>query len=103
VTQTGKVNIPFTEDEDAKVVCEARGWPRPKITWIRDNRNISDINQQYHEYIVKTTISRQDDRVVASELTIRSIQKEDSGIYTCKATNALKVVTKNITVPFRGR
>ena len=100
--QTGKVNIPFTEDDDAKVACEARGWPRPKITWLRDNRNISDINQQYHEYIVKM-IPQQDDRVVASELTILAIQKEDSGIYTCKATNALKVVTKNITVPFIGR
>ena len=100
--QTGKVNIPFTKDEDAKVGCEARGWPRPKITWLRGNRNISDINQQYHEYKVNP-MPRQDDRVVASELIILSIQKEDSGIYTCKATNALKVVTKNIMVPFRGR
>lgn len=97
--QTGKVNIPFTQDDDAKVACEARGWPRPKITWLRDNRNISNIN---HQYIVKT-IPQQDDRVVASELTILAIQKEDSGIYTCKATNPLKVVTKNITVPFIGR
>ena len=60
------------------------------------------INQELHAYIV-TTIPRQDDRVVASELTIRSIQKQDSGIYTCKATNALKVVTKNITVLVEGR
>lgn len=97
--QTGKVNIPFTQDDDAKVACEARGWPRPKITWLRDNRNISNIN---HQYIVKT-IPQQDDRVVASELTILAIQKVDSGIYTCKATNPLKVVTKNITVPFIGR
>ncbi|CAH3176372.1 unnamed protein product [Porites lobata] len=99
VKQTGKVNIPFTKDEDAKVGCEARGWPRPEITWLRGNRNISDINQQYHEYLVNP-MPRQDDRVVASELIILGIQKEDSGIYTCKATNALKVVTKNIMVPF---
>ena len=100
--QIGKVNIPVTEDEDAKVECEARGWPRPEITWLRGNRNISDLNQQYHEYIVKP-LPRQDDRVVASELIILGIQKEDRGIYTCKATNALKVVTKNITVAVTGR
>ena len=100
--QIGKVNIPVTEDEDAKVECEARGWPRPEITWLRDNRNISDLNQQYHEYIGKP-MPLQDDRVVASELIILSIQKEDSAIYTSKATNALKDLTKNKMVPLRGR
>ena len=97
----GKVNIPYIEFTDAIIDCEARGWPRPKITWLRDNKSIADINHN-NQYLVNT-VPRQDDRVIASQLKIIAILKEDSGVYTCKATNALKAVTKNITVLVKGR
>ena len=102
VKQTGgHVNLPYTAGTGVTIECEARGWPRPKITWLRDSKSIEDINHN-SQYSVKT-IPKKDVRVIASQLIIFSIQKEESGIYTCKATNALKVVTKNITVLVEGR
>ena len=98
----GHVYLPYTAGTDVTIECEVRGWPRPKITWLRDNKSIADINHNSRYLLVKT-IPQKDVRVITSQLIIRRIQKEDSGIYTCKATNALKVVTKNITVSVEGR
>ena len=102
VKRTGRhVHFPYTAGTDVTIECEARGWPRPKITWLRDNKSVADINHNF-QYLVKT-IPKKDVRVIASQLIIIAVQKEESGIYTCKATNALKVVTKNVTVLVEGR
>ena len=102
VKQTGgHIYPPYTAGTDVTIECEVRGWPRPKITWVKENKSIADINHN-SQYLVKT-IPQKDVRVITSQLIILGIQKEESGIYTCKATNALKVVTKNITVLVEGR
>lgn len=76
-------------DEDATFKCEAEGWPKPRITWMKNNKNISEINQN-HEYKEKPIPSQGGSlSSVASELTIFGIQVDDSGTYTCLATNAV--------------
>jgi len=78
-----------TVDDSPQLQCEASGWPKPRIFWMRNNKSISEINQS-HEYEV-TPLPTQGDSVssVASELTIIGIQKEDSGIFSCVATNVV--------------
>jgi len=91
-----------TVDDSPQLQCEASGWPKPRIFWMRNNKTISEINQN-HEYEV-TPIPTQGDSVssVASELTIIGIQKEDSGIFSCVATNVVGEDKYPISVRVQG-
>lgn len=86
-------------DSSPYLRCEAVGWPRPTIFWMKDNKNISNKNEnyQYQEKPVAINVSS-----IASTLTILSIQREDGGVYTCVGMNALGVDKRSVSVRVPG-
>ena len=66
---------------------------------MKDNRNITDVNEnhQYKELPVASNTS-----IVASELIILAIQKEDGGVYTCVGMNAAGVDKHSVSVRVQG-
>ena len=90
-----------TVDESPELQCEARGWPRPIVFWMKDNRNISE-NQGDSQYEIATISEGDDAFSVKSVLTIGSVQKEDKGKYSCVAANAVGVDKYSITVAVQG-
>ncbi|WKY14383.1 hypothetical protein Q1695_000157 [Nippostrongylus brasiliensis] len=69
--------------ETAVVWCEAVGVPQPAITWMRDDKVITD-----------TTL---DDRGNAQRKSfmVDEVSVEDAGVYTCKAENWAGTTTKD--------
>ena len=89
-------------DENCSLQCEAEGWPKPGIFWMKDDKNISDINQD-HRYRESPIPSEGDGPFYASsELIIFNIQMEDSGKYYCVATNPVGVDKYPIRVQAKG-
>ena len=86
-------------DDTPHLRCVAVGWPRPTIFWMKDNKNISDINEnhQYVETPVAINVSS-----IASTLMIYTIQKGDGGVYTCVGMNALGVDKRTVSVRVQG-
>ncbi|XP_048866768.1 neural cell adhesion molecule 2 isoform X2 [Brienomyrus brachyistius] len=60
--------------ESVTFTCRAYGSPDPDITWHRRGKQLEESDQ----YTLKGR---------GSTLTVRSIQKDDGGVYTCKASN----------------
>ena len=62
------------EGRDVIIECEATGYPRPEITWLRDNSLLLNPNLTQNGSI--------------SYLILRSVKKEEnSGMYQCIAVN----------------
>ena len=64
--------------------CQAEGYPRPKLTWIR----------------LVMPLPAGETEVKEGKLTIRNLRPVDSGLYQCVATNSLgaKKATMNLVV-----
>uniref|UniRef100_A0A8C1K3P7 Hemicentin-1 n=1 Tax=Cyprinus carpio TaxID=7962 RepID=A0A8C1K3P7_CYPCA len=72
----GNSEVSVVENTQALLTCVADGVPQPNITWEKDDIALSDTAG---EYTVLPT----------GELLIDSAQPEDSGSYTCVATNSI--------------
>lgn len=89
-------------DENCILECEAEGWPKPGIFWMKEDKNISDMNEN-HKYRESPRQSEGDGPTYASsELTIFYIQKEDGGKYYCVATNPVGKDKYHIKVEAEG-
>ncbi|GCB60774.1 hypothetical protein scyTo_0014225 [Scyliorhinus torazame] len=65
-------------------MCTATGSPQPNISWYRNRRLI----EEDEKYSLKTS----------TQLTIRNIAREDTGSYTCRATNKAGSVEELLSV-----
>ncbi|RXN06313.1 hemicentin-1 [Labeo rohita] len=72
----GESEVSVVENSQALLACVADGVPQPIITWEKDDVPLTDTTG---EYTVLPT----------GELLIDSAQTEDSGSYTCVATNSV--------------
>ena len=91
-------------DENCSLQCTAEGWPKPGIFWMKEDKNISVINQD-HKYRESPNIQSEGDGPInasKSELVIFNIQMEDSGKYYCVATNPVGVDKYPIRVQAEG-
>ncbi|XP_022113677.2 neural cell adhesion molecule 1 [Pieris rapae] len=66
------------------LTCQARGGPEPTLEWYRNGEIVVE-DSASHKYVVTTKFNSQG---FEGLLTIRSLEREDSGIYTCTAIQA---------------
>lgn len=83
-------------DERVRLECHATGWPLPSITWMRNGRNVLDINQN-HQYQVSPSEAGH-----GSILVIIATQRQDEGKYICMAKNALDEYNRTFVVEVKG-
>lgn len=91
-----------TTDDRVALRCEAEGWPRPDIYWLKDNKNISSYEKEGY-YIENIPTKGSKVKSIASELTIVAAQPDNSGEFTCVAVNEIGVSKYNITVVVSDR
>ncbi|KAK2703873.1 immunoglobulin domain-containing protein oig-4-like [Artemia franciscana] len=75
-------------------VCEAKGIPRPHITWIKDGAEI-----MYHEFMQVHERYYGKDRV-KSKLEIDPATQMDAGVYECQADNLYAIDKKLFKTDF---
>lgn len=63
--------------EPLTLTCKAKGLPTPTVAWFKDDLSLGKIGDQ---------------------LTFNGLQSTDTGIYTCKASSSLGVVTANFSI-----
>ncbi|KAJ8305579.1 hypothetical protein KUTeg_016124 [Tegillarca granosa] len=69
-------NFTIIENNDARLACEVEGAPKPDVMWTRDTGNG-----------VEVITSGGRIQVLDAELLVASTVADDSGVYTCNATN----------------
>ena len=69
------------EGQNISITCSATGQPKPNITW---SKSIGDLPV---EAVVSTT-----------ELKVNNVQKQDGGVYICKAENILGKAEETVQV-----
>ncbi|CAM1320968.1 Uncharacterised protein g7633 [Pycnogonum litorale] len=67
------------------IECRARGKPTPEITWKRDGENLLDTER----IRITNSMASLDTELKVSSVRISNIMVEDSGDYSCIATNAI--------------
>ncbi|XP_062840934.1 myosin light chain kinase, smooth muscle [Trichomycterus rosablanca] len=67
------------EDATAQLCCQVTGYPDPDVMWLRDGEVL-------HENEGSVQVDYEDDGTCI--LTLGSVSLQDSGTYTCRATNA---------------
>lgn len=68
-----------------------RGIPRPDVTWTKDNITLSSNDRLTISFTMEGL----------SIVRIESTEQEDSGVYSCTASNAAGSVTRIATVKFK--
>ena len=71
----------------ASLQCEVKGNPTPQVTWMKQNSSLPF-----------------DKRIIQSRggLMIRDVTLQDGGVYTCRASNILGVMTSSATLTVQG-
>ena len=83
------INVTVTEGNQTTLTCTARGVPAPEFMWYRESEliNGSDTRLQISSSeIVNTTTGF---IYVTSKLNITVIDRSDSGVFRCVATNVI--------------
>ena len=90
------VNLSIPEGDQTTLTCTARGVPAPQFMWYRGSEliNGSDTRLQVNssDPILNATT---DIYYSTSELTLTVVNKNDSGVFRCEATNILLGVSSN--------
>ena len=102
-------NITFPPDGQAYTVneadpvtftCSATGIPLPEITWMRNGVRLDGNVDPRISVSDPETVPNGNIISVSRNLTMSSTRGNDSGIYTCVASNE-NTVTPNVTQDFR--
>lgn len=88
----GLKNINVTEGESLTLECQISGHPSPVIMWFREDYKI--------ESSIDFQISYEDGR---AQLLIREAFAEDSGRFTCTATNEAGTVSTSCYLLVQGQ
>lgn len=84
-----------SRDETVEFKCAARGFPRPNITWIKDEMEFTDKNTQLSQRILNESV----------ELVIKIVSVSDRhvGYYSCLATALnVRVSSRDAVLTLRG-
>ena len=93
ITVSPSNEIIINERDDVTITCESVGYPPPAVGW---NRMLSDRVSVSDSVSVPTgygNVTR-----VSVNLTITNASREDTGVYTCSASNFIGSDNKNISV-----
>ena len=82
------VNSVTTESDSAHFECEADGFPKPEIRWVKLNSRLP---------------SRRASVQPNGTLSIRHANKDDAGTYACVAANVFGVVKSYVALVVQGR
>ena len=84
---TSPVSTVVNETDAASLQCEVKGNPVPQITWLKENTSLPA-----------------DKRIVESRggLMIKDVTSQDSGVYTCVASNILGLIKNSATLIVQG-
>jgi hypothetical protein len=83
--------IKMSAGEQLKLRCHARGIPRPRIKWRKNNVKLSRVDRQHRRRISKWTLS------------LTSVTQADSGIYKCFVWNQHGNISKTFFVQVKGK
>ncbi|XP_055389470.1 neuroglian isoform X2 [Condylostylus longicornis] len=72
------------EEEEVTFRCEASGVPEPTIKWIHNGKPIEQAPQNPRRIVQN------------NQITIKNLEKSDTGNYGCNATNSLGYVYKDV-------
>ncbi len=96
-------DVETVEGMNVAFMCAASGRPRPNITWYRDAVNSSLLPVNLSNVRVTVNQTEEGERVLISELTLRSVLPSDSGVYTCIADNVVDSTdVRNATLTVNG-
>ena len=83
--------VTVNETESADLTCTVTGTPQPNITWyvLTDSSNGTVEVIENTRYDIMEAVSTEGDKnmQVVSVLTISNTTMDDTGVYTCNATN----------------
>ena len=94
------VNVPVNQTavlgSNVTFNCTATGYPKPTITWVKENDSSSV------QYDPTPEILTGDGNIIFSQLVITEVKSNDYGIYHCVAKNSAGVKTSSATLGYRG-
>ncbi|XP_066522640.1 WAP, Kazal, immunoglobulin, Kunitz and NTR domain-containing protein 2 [Hoplias malabaricus] len=67
--------------ETASFLCEVSGWPKPEITWEKQLEGKENVVMKPNHVLGNVVVTN------VGQLVIYNAQLEDTGVYTCTATN----------------
>ena len=88
--------ITIIEGNNITTTCEAIGYPEPTVVWSRNNGALSDrvlISESVSTLTGNGNVTR-----VSVNLTITNVYREDTGVYTCSASNYIGSDDKNVSI-----
>ncbi|XP_067843003.1 myosin light chain kinase, smooth muscle-like [Heptranchias perlo] len=74
-------NVAVLLGETTSLKCQILAFPRPEITWYRENQEVVEVKR------IKIVTITEAEVLTSSEIIIQNVQEEDTGIYRCKAVN----------------
>uniref|UniRef100_T1IKX3 receptor protein-tyrosine kinase n=1 Tax=Strigamia maritima TaxID=126957 RepID=T1IKX3_STRMM len=78
-------------DTSLQLTCVTTGVPRPSVNWWKNGVRLNHTSMAYLD------LSNDD-----TQLNIKRVRDEDSGVYTCKAFNTGGIITTNVTIEVSG-
>ncbi|XP_035232619.1 immunoglobulin domain-containing protein oig-4-like [Stegodyphus dumicola] len=94
ITKSSHFDYEFTLGHKIAFICEAKGDPRPRITWYKD-----DIEIHSHPYLQITEWHISENQI-KSKLEITPARQMDSGTYDCEANNKYSVDRRSFKADF---
>ena len=94
ITSPSEGQIHYTQEgQTTTLSCISTGYPPPLVVWERSGEILSE-----HTSISNTTMSTNMGNIteVTVNLTITNVSREDTGYYTCSATNLLGGNIRNV-------
>ncbi len=85
-------NLTSKEGDDVTLSCNATAFPKPTISWTRNGLLLNTTDNSRIDLISSTDDKKQ---LTITELTIRDVNRRDSGEYRCVGSNKLGNDTSN--------
>ena len=95
ITSPSEGQIHYTQEgQTTTLSCISTGYPPPLVVWERSGEMLSE-----HTSISNTTMSTNMGNItkVTVNLTFTNVSREDTGCYTCSATNLLGGNIRNVS------
>ena len=84
ITNKSKSKVTIFEGNVLHLVCEAKGYPSPSVTWKKNGK------------VLQTNINKTD-------FIIDDTSEKDAGKYECEASNSVGTVTYTVEVAIKGK
>lgn len=86
-------NVTVKTGQDAKLLCEAQGYPQPYLSWSKDGGQNFPAARDRRFHVNPDNLN---------EFIIKDVQWQDRGTYFCNATNIAGSIISNATVNVMG-